>query len=273
MKMPKQKAAIDAYEAIKNIILAGQFKPGNKLSDLELATELGVSRTPVRNALSRLARDGLLDAGKGKGYYIPDLGVQQIDDLYALREVFEAHAVRLAVERATPSHFAEFKELLAILEDLSKDPSKRGEEIRIGLKVHEIIARASGDAFLHETVIRLLNRMYFFIWMETLNEDPEAADLTRREHSDLLEFIQSGKSDEAEALVRSHIRTARESMLKILAARDAFYQPSKTLAERHSDVASVSMRKRRCPRPKKPGSILLPHAVQEAPSRRGRDQT
>lgn len=241
--MRKRKAAVDAYEAIKGMILTGQFKPGNKLSDQELATELGVSRTPIRHALSRLAQDGLLDDGRGKGYYIPDLDGQQVADLYALREILEAHAVRLAVERATPSHFQEFKGLLAILKKLSKDPSKRGEEIRVGLKVHEMIARTSGDAFLYESMIRLLNRMYFFIWMETLNEDPEAADLTRREHSNLLEFIQSGRPDEAEALIRSHIQSARGSMLRILAARDAFYQPAKTFAEKHSDAAFVTTRR------------------------------
>jgi DNA-binding GntR family transcriptional regulator len=68
--MRKSKAAVDAYKAIKDMILTGQLKPGNKLSDQELAVELGVSRTPVRHALSRLAQDGLLDNGRGKGYYL-----------------------------------------------------------------------------------------------------------------------------------------------------------------------------------------------------------
>jgi DNA-binding GntR family transcriptional regulator len=225
--MRKRHTAVDVYGAIKERILTGQFKPGNKLSDQELATGLGVSRTPVRHTLNRLAQEGLLDESKGKGYYVADLDAQQVADLYALREVLEAHAVRLAAERATPSNIEELIEVLATLEKLSEDLSKRGEEIRVGLKIHEIIARASGDAFLHETMVRLLNRMHFFIWMDTLNEDPQSAEVTRREHSRLLEYIQSGKVDEAEALVRTHIRTAKQGILKILEARDAFYQPTK----------------------------------------------
>lgn len=224
--MRKRKTAVDSYGVIKDMILTGQLKPGNKLSDQDLAMELGVSRTPVRNALSRLAQDGLLEESRGKGHRVADLDAKQVADLYALREVLEAHAIRLAVERATSSDFRELEGVLATLEKLSEDPSKRGEEIRVGLKIHEIIARASGDAFLHETLVRLLNRMHFFIWMDTLNEDPQAAELTRREHNDLLELIRSEKPDEAEALIRVHIRTAKQGILKILAARDAFYQPA-----------------------------------------------
>lgn len=241
--MGKRQTAVDVYGTIKDRILTGQFKPGNRLSDQELAAELGVSRTPVRHTLNRLAQEGLLDESKGKGYYVADLDAQQVADLYALREVLEAHAVRLAVERATSSNIEELKEVLAALEKLSDDSSKRGEEIRVGLRIHEIIARASGHAFLHETMVRLLNRMHFFIWMDTLNEDPQAADLTRREHRDLLDFIRSGKPDEAEALIRSHIRTAKQGILKILAARDAFYQPAKAgFVEGHPDVTSATTR-------------------------------
>jgi DNA-binding GntR family transcriptional regulator len=238
--MQKRKVSGDAYSAIKDMLLSGQFKPGNKLSDQQLAMELGVSRTPVRHALTRLAQEGLLEESMGKGHYVADLDAHQVADLYALREVLEAHAVRLAAERATPVNIKELKEVLATLEKLGEDPSKRGEEIRVGLRMHEIIARASGDAFLHETMFRLLNRMHLFIWMDTLNEDPQAADRTRSEHRDLVEFIQSGKSDEAEALIRSHIRTAKRGILKILAAREAFYQPAKPgFAEERAEADSV----------------------------------
>ncbi len=222
--MRKTKAAVDAYSAIKDMILAGQLKPGHKLSDQDLAAELGVSRTPVRHALNRLAQDGWLD--DAKGYHVADPDAKQVADLYALREVLEAHAVRLAVERATSTDLQELAGVIETLDLLGRDSARRGEEIRVGLRIHEIIARASGDTFLHETTVRLLNRMHLFIWMDTINEDPQAAELTRREHRDLLHLVRSGQADEAEALIRRHIRTAKLGILKILAARDAFYQPA-----------------------------------------------
>jgi len=239
--MRKGRVAVDAYTTIKDMILTGQLKPGNKLSDQELAMELGMSRTPVRHALTRLAQEGLIDEGRSRGFHVADLDAKQVADLYALREVLEAHAIRLAVERATVEDMKELAEVLETLDKLSEDSSKRGEEIRVGLKIHEIIARASGDTFLHEIMVRLLNRMHFFIWMDTLNEDPQAAEATRREHRELLACIRAGKPDEAEAVIRTHIRTAKQGILKVFEARDTFYQPAQaTLVEGHSSGGLAS---------------------------------
>jgi DNA-binding GntR family transcriptional regulator len=239
--MRKAKVAVDAYAAIKEMILTGQFKPGNKISDQELAMELGMSRTPVRHALTRLAQEGLIDEGRSRGFHAADLDAKQVADLYALREVLEVHAIRLAVVRATEADLDELAAVLDTLDTLSQDSSKRGEEIRVGLKIHEIIARTSGDNFLHETMVRLLNRMHFFIWMDTLNEDPQAAETTRQEHREILACIRAGKPNEAEAVIRAHIRTAKQGILKIFEARDAFYQPARaTLAAEHSSGALAS---------------------------------
>jgi DNA-binding GntR family transcriptional regulator len=241
--MRKGRVAVDAYTTIKDMILTGQLKPGNKLSDQELAMELGMSRTPVRHALARLAQEGFIDEGRSRGFHVADLDAKQVADLYALREVLEAHAIRLAVDRASPRDVKELEEVLEILDKLSQDSSKRGEEIRVGLKIHEIVARASGDTFLHETMVRLLNRMHFFIWMDTLNEDPQAAEATRREHRELLACIRAGKPDEAEAVIRTHIRTAKQGILKVFEARDTFYQPAKSaLVEEHSSGGLASTR-------------------------------
>jgi DNA-binding GntR family transcriptional regulator len=233
--MRTSRRSKDAYNSIKEMVLTGRLKPGNRLLDRDLAGELGVSRTPVREALSRLAQDGLLENGRGIGYYVADLDAKQVADLYALREVLEAHAARLAAERITAQDIKELVGVLATLDHLIADPSKRGEEIRIGLKIHEIIARASGDVFLYETMARLLNRMHLFIWMDTLHEDAERAELTRREHRDLVGFIHSGKAEQAEQLIRTHIRTGKEGILRVLAARDAFYTPSESV---HSEASA-----------------------------------
>lgn len=223
------------YTRLKDMILSNHLKPGQKLLDRDLAEELGVSRTPVREALRLLEQEGLVGNRSGKGYFVADMDSKHIGELYDLREILEAQAIRLAAERATSSQLEELAGVLATLETFRDNPAKRGEEIKIGLRIHEIIARASGNAFLHETLIRLLDRMQFFIWMEMLNEDPETADLTRREHTALLALIREKRVDEAEALVRTHIRAAKEHILKVVKAREAFYQQTSlapVLAER-----------------------------------------
>ncbi len=221
----RTRAVFDGvYNRLKEMILSNHLKPGQKLLDRGLANELGVSRTPGQEALSRLQQDGLVDNRAGKGYFVADMDAKQIADLYDLREMLEALAVRLAAERATLSDLAQLEGVLATLEEYRDNPAKRGEEIKVGLRIHETIARASGNAFLHETLVRLLDRMQFFIWMEMLYEDRQAADLTRTEHKALLVLIREKRADEAEALIRTHVRTAKQHILKIVRAREDFYQ-------------------------------------------------
>lgn len=228
--MRTRAIADSVYNHLKDMILSNHLKPGQKLLDRDLASELGVSRTPVREALSRLEQDGLVDNRAGKGYFVADMDAKQIADLYDLREMLEALAVRLVAERATLSDLAQLEGVLATLEEYRDNPAKRGEEIKVGLRIHETIARASGNAFLHETLVRLLDRMQFFIWMEMLYEDRQAADLTRTEHKALLVLIREKRADEAEALIRTHVRTAKQHILKIVRAREAFYQQTSSVS-------------------------------------------
>ncbi len=212
------------YRALKQMIISNELGPGQRLLDRELADKLGVSRTPVREALRRLEQDGLIISRTGRRWFVANLDTKRAADLYDLREVLEVHAVHLSAEHATPEDFAELSGVLQTLEKYREDSEKRSEEIRFGLHVHEIIARASGNAVLHETLIRLLDRMLPFIWMEMLYEDPEAMEATRREHAMLLTLIREKRVDEAEAVIRTHIQTARDHMLRILSAREKFYQ-------------------------------------------------
>lgn len=216
----------EVYARLRDMILSNQLKPGERLPDRDLAEELGVSRTPVREALGRLEQDGLVANRAGRGYVVVEMDAKQIADLYDLREMLEVHAVRLAAERATPEDLDQLARVLATLETYRDVPEKRSEEIKEGLRVHELIARASGNAFLHETLVRLLDRMRVFIWIEMLYEDAEAAELTRREHAAFLTLIREQRVDEAEALVRTHIRTAKEHILRVVKARESFYQPA-----------------------------------------------
>lgn len=213
----------EVYNRLKGMILSNHLKAGQKLLDRELAKELTVSRTPVREALGRLEQEGLAQNKAGKGYFVAEMDGKQIEDLYDLREVLEAEAVRLASDNATLSDLEEIDALLAVVDDQPDSPENRAKEIKISLQIHEIIARASGNGFLSEALIRLLDRMSFFIWIEALNEDSRVFELHRQEHKTLVTLIREKRKEEAESLMRTHIRRAKEHMLDALKARDAFY--------------------------------------------------
>ena len=213
------------FSRLKELVFSNRVRPGERLLDRDLARLLGVSRTPVREAMARLHQDGLLETRDGRYFVVDIQDARNIGDLYDLREVLEVHAVHLAARRACGDDLAELAALLETLEGYHADPQKRAEEIKLGLRVHEIIARASGNGFLHETVTRLLNRMRLFIWVETLNEDVQQAEDTHREHAAFLTLLRERRADEAEAVMRTHLRKARDHITRLARLREAFYPP------------------------------------------------
>jgi len=206
------------------MILANQVKPGQKLVDRELARQLRVSRMPVLKALSRLQHDGLVTNRTRRGYFVADMDAKQAADLYDLRTTLEVLAIRLAIERATTGDLDELRDILGTLDKYGRDPARRGDEIRLSLRVHTVIARASNNTFLYDALMRLLARMWPFIWVEVLYEDALAANTTREEHRALVSLISENRPDEAEEVLRRHLQTAKDHIINILKARDDFYQ-------------------------------------------------
>lgn len=211
------------YAQLKGMIVSNRLKPGERLTDRNLAERLDVSRTPVRVALQRLEQDVLVTHREGGGYVVAEMDVKKIGDLYDLREMLEGGAVRLAAERATQLQIEQLAKVAAREDELAGDRDDRAQWVRIGLQLHEMIAHASGNPVLEETLIRVLDRMRVFIWLEVLSEDAEMTEANCREHSGLIELIKAHRADEAEALMRSHIRRAKEHILKAATAREAFY--------------------------------------------------
>jgi DNA-binding GntR family transcriptional regulator len=100
------RASDRAYQALRDDILSWRLRPGTALSETELAERLGVSRTPLRAALARLALEGLVDTSRGRTGVVPDVSAASVAELFELREALEVHAVRLAARRGDPQVFA-----------------------------------------------------------------------------------------------------------------------------------------------------------------------
>ena len=112
------------YGAVKRMILAGTLRPGEKLAERELSRRLKVSRTPLREALSRLVQEGLVENRPRRGHYVRAIDAKSVADLYDLREVLEKHAVRLAARRLTDADIAELEDCGGPCGDTSVTPSR-----------------------------------------------------------------------------------------------------------------------------------------------------
>src|SRR5210317_368157 len=105
MVTDKAEPLIDSvYSRLRDLILSNVLRAGQKLVDRDLAEQLGVSRTPVREALGRLAMVGLVEARSRRGYYVKQYTAEEMTDLYHFRKILEVSAARLAAENARPEH-------------------------------------------------------------------------------------------------------------------------------------------------------------------------
>jgi DNA-binding GntR family transcriptional regulator len=205
------------YDDLKDMILSGRLKPGQKLVERDLGTQLHVSRTPIREALSRLAQEGLVEARPQRGHYVQALDAKLVEDLYELREVLEVHAIHLAIARADGEDMARLEAYEHALAKYDADPTQGDAELVEGQRVHEIIARAADNELLFEMLMRLYDRLRLFIWIDALYADE--APLTRSEHRELIAAFKARDEARLLRLARDHLRRSRDNVLRVLKAR------------------------------------------------------
>lgn len=203
-----------AYTRLKRMILTARLRPGAPLVERDLAAQLGISRTPIREAIARLTAEGLIIRRPRRAYLVTAMGAEQVAGLYAVREALEALAVRLAVENmGSGAH----RRLEAAVEAAGAATRRRGgnaSAARPGLRVHDLIVRQSGNPFLYEIWRRLIEKIQPYVWIETLYADDAARTL--REHRQLCRCLRRRDVVAAEKLIRDHIGRARDNLVRVL---------------------------------------------------------
>lgn len=210
----------DVYARLRDMILSNVLQAGQKLVDRDLAEQLGVSRTPVREALGRLAMMGLVEARTRRGYYVSMFSAKQVSDLYEFRKLLEVHAAKLAAQNAQPSHLREFDRILVESEKLTADPSNHANAVKLDLEIHELIARASGNESLHKAIQNLLDKVMCFIWVDDVTVDTVTLTAAHCEHQALLRMIKEKDAERAAEIIHTHIDNAQERLAKVFQARD-----------------------------------------------------
>jgi DNA-binding GntR family transcriptional regulator len=200
-------AADRAYLAIRGLIVSLELPPGAVIDERELMQRLGLGRTPVREALRRLAQEQLVEVFPRRGSFVTGVDVRDLARISEVRAALEPEAARLAAERAT----AEERRQLA---DLS-DRIVGGEDL-MGLdeRIHRAVYAAAHNDLLEKT----LGEYYVLalrIWMIALGRAEDLAEAVEA-HRDLIQAIVSGDGDRAADLMRDHIEGFEQSMRKVL---------------------------------------------------------
>ena len=207
------------YARLRELIISNVLRAGQKLVDRDLAEQLGVSRTPVREALGRLAMMDLVEARSRQGYYVKEYSAKQVSDLYEFRKMLEVHAARLAAQNSQPSHLREFDRILADSEKFAADPTNYADMLRLELELHELIARASGNASLHQAIQNLMDKVMGFIWLEATT-DKEMLAAAHNDHQALINLIKEKNAEGAADRIRVHIESAQKTLESAFQARD-----------------------------------------------------
>jgi DNA-binding GntR family transcriptional regulator len=201
-----------AYLAIRGLIVSLELPPGAAIREPDLTAQLGIGRTPVREALRRLALERLVEVYPRRGMFVTTVDVRDLARLCEVRAVLEPEAARLAAERATRP---DLEEINALIDELL-DARRRDDRALIDLdeRIHRTIYRTSHNQLLEETL-----EWYYThalrIWMLALDRQRTLQSAVL-EHHDLLDAIARGNGERAAELMRGHVEHFEQAMRDVL---------------------------------------------------------
>jgi len=193
------------FKQIENDILFGKYQPGDSLIETKLSRELNVSRTPIREALRQLEREGLVQSIPNKGVFVKGISVQDIEDIYTIRMIIEGLAARWAAEKITDEEINELKEVVD-LEEFYTTKNEPSQLLKFDSRFHEIIFRASKS----KPLMHILSMFHHYI-QRARNislSTPERALKVLEEHKAILKALMERDAEKAEKLTNEHIKNA-----------------------------------------------------------------
>lgn len=206
------------FNTLRQAILRGELKPGERLMEIQLANKLGVSRTPIREAIRKLELEGLVLMIPRKGAEVAEITEKSLKDVLEIRRALEDLAVRLACEKITKEELKELK--------------KAGDEFKKVLKSQDITEVAEADVRFHDVIymatdnpklIQLLNnfreQMYRFR-VEYLKKDEVRPQLLE-EHDEIIKYITEGNKEEAARVVTRHIENQALTVQDVIRTKNS----------------------------------------------------
>ena len=201
--------ADQVFEKLENDIIQGVYPRGEILTELKLVDQLGVSRTPIRDALRRLEQERLIE-DTGKGSRVVGITEEDLEDIMNIRQRIEGLAAYYAAKNMTPEGLSELTHIVD-LQDFYYDKGDAEQLRQVDEQFHDLICYLSKRTVIMDTLIplhrktRRYRRISMEDWSRTVN--------TRKEHKAIFDAMASGDADLAESLMAKHIENAKKHML------------------------------------------------------------
>ncbi|MEV4601062.1 GntR family transcriptional regulator [Amycolatopsis sp. NPDC049253] len=200
-----------SLDVLRGMVRDGQLQPGQRLNEVELARALGISRGPLREAIQRLASEGLLNVVPHRGAYVRTFDADELRDLYELRTALETHAVRLAARRADNEDLRDLDDLLRATEEVLEsdvDTAYPGE-----LDFHHRVVALSGNQSILRAFADANNQIQ--LARSRSGRQPRRARDAFKEHREVLRALAAGDADVAARLMDEHLQHSLENALSL----------------------------------------------------------
>jgi len=201
-----------AYHLIKQKIITLELPPSEVINEQDLMVDLGLGRTPIREALLQLAKEDLVTVVPRRGMFVADISITDLQKIFEVRIVLEGFCARLAAQRVTQEHLAQMESLLEELEQLSNEDVEA--LMHSDRHFHQLLYQAADNEFLSEA----LNRLYapsLRLWHLALDRLEDVKG-TIELHRDIVEAVKSRDGARAEALIQQHVSEFQHKIKAVL---------------------------------------------------------
>jgi DNA-binding GntR family transcriptional regulator len=198
-----------AYQSVKQHLLDGSLREGVRLTEESISSQLGISKSPVREALTRLESEGLVCIEPRRGAYVREFSIRETRELYDLRELLEVHAISIA--RITPELLRELEASVERTRDHLEHSDKLAH-VEEDMRFHSLIARAAEN----EELFRILENVQHKSLLTRSKTYYLSASTAPLMHRGIYEALASGDRERAQNAMRDHIRYVRDTLLEFL---------------------------------------------------------
>jgi DNA-binding GntR family transcriptional regulator len=215
------RATDEAYESLRAAILGGEVAPGERLGEVELAEQLGVSRTPVREALRRLAADGLVEVLPNRGARVAQWTTEDLEEIYDLRAMLESHGAARAAEHIDPAELPALRRLCAEMEACAERGRTRDLDrlAELNAELHRRIVDAAASPRLASLIAAVVQVP---LVMRTFQRyDADALQRSLGHHRELVAALAAQDGEWARSVMRSHVLAAKAVLVDAASPQNA----------------------------------------------------
>jgi DNA-binding GntR family transcriptional regulator len=199
------------YVGIKNAIIGGEFEPGKRLIEEKLAEDMKTSRTPVREAIQKLEKEGLIYRLPRGGFAVKGVTEEEVDEVFGLRGILEGYAGFLATERMDEEEISALEEIITREEECLQDMNP-DEFIRLDSEFHDALYKAAKNTRLYNLLHDL--RDYMYRYRVIIQRYQRKAHLAVQDHKEMIASIRNKNARQVEKLVRKHMTRGKDIIKK-----------------------------------------------------------